>query len=44
MLDDPIDTSDNWLSRIDLASIPDLDDKLRECEYFFALLLRPAEV
>jgi hypothetical protein len=37
MLDDPIDTSDNWLSRIDLASIPDLDDKLRECEYFFAL-------
>lgn len=37
MLDEPIDTSDSWLSRIDLAAIPDLDDKLQECEYFFSL-------
>ena len=37
MPNDTIDTLDHWLSRIDLAAIPDLDDKLRECEYFLAL-------
>lgn len=30
--------TDDWFSRLDLDSVPDLDDKVRECEFFFALL------
>jgi hypothetical protein len=29
---------DDWLSRWDMQSVPDFDDKVRECEFFFAAL------
>ena len=29
----------DWLSRWDMAAIPDIDDKLQECEFFFGLLV-----
>ena len=29
---------EDWLNRWDMQAVPDLDDKLRECEFFFALL------
>ena len=35
--------SDNWLNRWDMASAPDLDDKLRECEFFFTLLSKESD-
>jgi hypothetical protein len=31
------DVSD-WLSRLDISSIPDFNDKVQECEFFFNLL------
>lgn len=29
---------DDWLSRCDIGAVPDFDDKLRECEFFFDAL------
>lgn len=29
---------EDWLNRWDMESVPDFDDKLRECEFFFGLL------
>lgn len=29
---------EDWLSRWDMQAVPDFDDKLRECEFFFGLL------
>jgi hypothetical protein len=29
---------DDWLSRWDIASAPDLNDKVKECEFFFNAL------
>jgi len=29
---------EDWLNRLDIQAIPDFDDKLRECEFFFELL------
>jgi hypothetical protein len=29
---------EDWLNRWDMQAVPDFDDKLRECEFFFALL------
>jgi len=29
---------DDWLSRWDMESVPDFDDKVRECEFFFQQL------
>lgn len=29
---------EDWMSRWDIQAVPDLDDKLRECEFYFALL------
>lgn len=29
---------DDWLSRWDMASVPNLNDKVKECEFFFATL------
>lgn len=35
-------TADNdredWLCGLDIQAVPDLDDKLRECEFYFGLL------
>lgn len=28
----------DWLSRLDLDAVPDIDDKVRECEFFFDAL------
>lgn len=28
----------DWLSRCDIGAVPDLDDKVRECEFFFDAL------
>jgi hypothetical protein len=28
----------DWLSRLDISSIPDFNDKVQECEFFFSLL------
>lgn len=30
--------ADDWLDRLDIGAIPDLDDKVRECEFFFESL------
>src|SRR3989339_608157 len=43
MADAPSFDIDEWLSRIDLAAVPDPADKLRECEFFFDLLCREAD-
>jgi hypothetical protein len=29
---------EDWLNRYDIQSVPDFDDKVRECEHFFKLL------
>lgn len=34
---------DDWLNRWDMAAVPDLDDKLRECEFFFGLLVNETD-
>ncbi|MFZ6843535.1 hypothetical protein [Undibacterium sp. RuTC16W] len=36
-MSEPHDLED-WLNRWDMQSVPDLDDKVRECEFFFELL------
>ena len=33
-----IEYSGDWLECLDLAAVPDLDDKHQECEFFFKLL------
>jgi len=33
----------NWLNRWDMHSVPDFDDKVRECEFFFELLTEEAD-
>lgn len=38
-MSDPNDFDfEDWLNRWDMQSIPDFDDKVRECEFFFELL------
>lgn len=34
---------EDWLNRWDMQSVPDFDDKLRECEFFFALLSKEGD-
>jgi len=36
-MSEPNDLED-WLNRWDMQSVPDFDDKVRECEFFFGLL------
>jgi hypothetical protein len=38
----PFDLNE-WLSLLDLQAIPDPHDKVRECEFFFELMLRETE-
>lgn len=33
----------DWLNRWDMQSEPDFDDKLRECEFYFALLAKEGD-
>lgn len=34
---------DDWLNRWDMQAVPDFDDKLRECEFFFELLSKETD-
>lgn len=34
---------EDWLNRWDMESVPNFDDKLRECEFFFSLLLKESD-
>ncbi len=34
---------EDWLNRWDMQAVPDFDDKLRECEFFFELLSKESD-
>lgn len=34
---------EDWLDRWDIQAVPDFDDKLRECEFFFELLSKETD-
>ncbi len=37
-MSEEIEFTGNWLEKLDLSAVPDLDDKHQECEFFFRIL------